>query len=245
MDTPKTRYARSGDAHIAYQVFGEGDLAVVVVPGFVSNIEFYWQVPNIRRIMERVASYARVVVFDKRGTGLSDPVSDVPPLEQRLDDIQAVMDAAGVDRAALYGISEGGPASLLFAATYPERASSLVIYGSTPRFSWAEDFPCGARDHELDAMVAEAERDWGEGALIEYFAPSAADDPVVREVWGAFLKAGASPAMGIAANPRQNHRVRHSRRMPVVLQDSCQIGKRRGFAFIRRSNLCRDSGYKW
>jgi pimeloyl-ACP methyl ester carboxylesterase/class 3 adenylate cyclase len=197
MENPRTRYARSGDAHIAYQVFGDGELDLVVVPGFVSNIEFYWQVPGIRRIMERMASYARVVLFDKRGTGLSDPVADVPPLEQRMDDMQAVMDAAGVERAALYGISEGGPASLLFAATYPDRVSALVIYGSTPRFSAAEDFPWGASAEELEAMIEEAERDWGEGALLGYFAPSSADDEMIQEVWGHFLRAGASPAMGI------------------------------------------------
>jgi class 3 adenylate cyclase len=197
METPRTRYASSGDAHIAFQTFGDGDLDLVVVPGFVSNIEFYWQLPPVRSILERLASYARVAVFDKRGTGLSDPVAEVPPLEQRLDDMTAVMDAAGIDRAALYGISEGGPASLLFAATYPERVSALVIYGSTPRFGAAEDFPWGASDEQLEAMIAEADRDWGAGALLEYFAPSAADDPGLREVWGQYLRTGASPGMGV------------------------------------------------
>jgi class 3 adenylate cyclase/alpha-beta hydrolase superfamily lysophospholipase len=197
MDVARTRYARSGDAHIAYQVFGEGELDLVVVPGFVSNIEFYWQVPGIRRIMERLASYARIVIFDKRGTGLSDPVPDVPPLEQRMDDMRAVMEAASVERAALYGISEGGPASLLFTATYPDRVSALVVYGSTPRFSTAEDFPWGADRQESARMVEDASSNWGEGALLDVFAPSVAGDATMREVWGHFLRAGASPAMGI------------------------------------------------
>ncbi len=109
MATPRTRYARSGDAHIAYQVFGEGEIDLVLVPGFVSNIEHYWQIPNIAALLERLGAFARVVIFDKRGTGLSDPVSDVPPLDQRMDDMHAVMAAAEVERAALYGISEGGP----------------------------------------------------------------------------------------------------------------------------------------
>src|ERR671930_2308091 len=106
--TPRTRYALSGDAHIAYQVFGEGDLDLVFVPGFVSNIEHYWEMPRVPDLLKRLDSFARVVLFDKRGTGLSDPVAEPPPLEQRMDDMQAGMDAAGVERAALYGISEGG-----------------------------------------------------------------------------------------------------------------------------------------
>jgi class 3 adenylate cyclase/pimeloyl-ACP methyl ester carboxylesterase len=197
METPRTRYARSGDAHIAYQVFGKGDVDVVLVPGFVSNIEFYWQVPGIRALLERLGSYARVVIFDKRGTGLSDPVTEVPPLEQRMDDMHAVMEAAEVERAALYGISEGGPASLLFTATYPDRVSALVIYGSTPRFSWAEDFPYGVKAHEADEIYGEVERQWGDAALVGLFAPSAATDPDLLAVWGQFLRAGASPSMGM------------------------------------------------
>jgi class 3 adenylate cyclase len=180
---PRTRYALSGDAHIAYQVFGEGDLDLVFVPGFVSNIEHYWEMPNVPELLERLASFARVVVFDKRGTGLSDPVAGPPPLEQRMDDMQAVMDAAGVERAALYGISEGGPASVLFAATYPERTSSLVLYGSTPRFRTDSDISWGASDEQIEA---------------ELFAPGTAGDPHMEEVWGRFQRAGASPAMASA-----------------------------------------------
>jgi pimeloyl-ACP methyl ester carboxylesterase len=197
MATPRTRYARSGDAHIAYQVFGEGEIDLVLVPGFVSNIEHYWQIPNIAALLERLGAFARVVIFDKRGTGLSDPVSDVPPLDQRMDDMHAVMAAAEVERAALYGISEGGPASLLYAATYPDRVSALVLYGSSPRFSAADDFPYGKTEAEAQAMFDEVDRDWGEGALIDIFLPSVASQPEMREAWGHFLRAGASPAMGL------------------------------------------------
>lgn len=197
MDAPRTRYARSGDAHIAYQVFGEGELDLVVVPGFVSNIEHYWQVPGIAPLLERLASYARTVIFDKRGTGLSDPVAEVPPLEQRMDDMRAVMDAAEIERAALYGISEGGPATLLFTATYPERVAALVLYGSTPRFSAADDFPWGASETECEEMYEETDRDWGDGALLDRFAPSLATDAAMRELWGRFQRAGASPAMAV------------------------------------------------
>jgi pimeloyl-ACP methyl ester carboxylesterase len=195
---PRTRYALSGDAHIAYQAFGEGDLDLVFVPGFVSNIEHYWEMPRVPDLLERLASFARVVLFDKRGTGLSDPVPGPPPLEQRMDDMQAVMDAAGVERAALFGISEGGPASVLFAATYPERTSALVLYGSTPRFRTDSDISWGATDEQIELVLAEVSSRWGEGALLQAFAPGAASDPQMDEVWGRFQRAGASPAMARA-----------------------------------------------
>jgi len=195
---PRTRYALSGDAHIAYQVFGEGDLDLVFVPGFVSNIEHYWEMPGVPDLLERLASFARVVMFDKRGTGLSDPVAAPPPLEQRMDDMQAVMDAAGLERAALFGISEGGPASVLFAATYPDRTSALVLYGSTPRFRTDSDISWGATDEQIELVLAEASARWGDGALIGAFAPSTVGDPAMDEVWSRFQRAGASPAMGCA-----------------------------------------------
>jgi pimeloyl-ACP methyl ester carboxylesterase len=198
MQTPRTRYALSGEAHIAYQAFGEGDLDLVFVPGFVSNIEHYWEMPGVPDLLERLASFARVVIFDKRGTGLSDPVAGPPPLEQRMDDMQAVMDASGLERAALFGISEGGPASVLFAATYPERTSSLVLYGSTPRFRTDDDISWGATDEQIEVVLADVSSRWGEGALLEAFAPSAAGDPQMDEVWGRFQRAGASPAMARA-----------------------------------------------
>jgi pimeloyl-ACP methyl ester carboxylesterase/class 3 adenylate cyclase len=197
-EPPRTRYALSGDAHIAYQVFGEGDIDLVFIPGFVSNIEHYWEMPQVPDLLERLGSFARVVMFDKRGTGLSDPVAEPPPLEQRMDDMQAVMDAAGVKRAALYGISEGGPASVLFAATYPERTSALVLYGSTPRFRRDTGIEWGATDEQIDRLLADVSARWGEGALLDIFSPSSAGNPEMEEVWGRFQRAGASPAMGRA-----------------------------------------------
>ena len=195
---PPTRYALSGDAHIAYQLFGEGDLDLIFVPGFVSNIEHYWEMPKVPDLLERLGSFARVAIFDKRGTGLSDPVAEPPPLEQRMDDMQAVMDAAGMERAALFGVSEGGPASVLFAATYPDRTSALVLYGSTPRFRTDSDISWGATDEQIEQVLADVFARWGEGALLEAFAPSAAGDPQMDEVWGRFQRAGASPAMARA-----------------------------------------------
>jgi pimeloyl-ACP methyl ester carboxylesterase len=126
---PKTRYAKSGDVHIAYQVFGDGQLNLVFAPLFVSNIELYWELPDWARWLHRLGSYARVAIFDKRGTGGSDRISELPGIELRMDDLRAVMDAAGMEQAALLGVSEGGPLSALFAATYPERSRALVLCG--------------------------------------------------------------------------------------------------------------------
>ncbi|MGZ6567825.1 MAG: alpha/beta fold hydrolase, partial [Solirubrobacteraceae bacterium] len=141
MSTPPTRYARSGDASIAYQVVGEGPTDLVLVLGFATHVELQWGSPAFARFFERISSFARLIVFDKRGTGLSDPVAEVPTLEQRVDDVRAVMDAAGSERAALFGISEGGPMSVLFAATHPDRVAALILYGAMGRTTEAPDYP--------------------------------------------------------------------------------------------------------
>ena len=125
MDSPTTQYARSGDVSIAYQVIGDGPLDLLIVPGFISHLEQAWEDPSYTRFLQRLASFSRLIRFDKRGTGLSDRIAEIPTLEQRMDDVRVVMDAAGSERAALFGISEGGPMSVLFAATYPERTSAL------------------------------------------------------------------------------------------------------------------------
>ena len=143
IERPETRYARSGETHIAYQVFGEGDLDLVLVPGFTTHVELLWEHEPTARFLEGLASFARVINFDRRGSGLSDPVADAPTLEQRMDDVRAVMDAAGSERAALVGISEGVPMSILFAATYPQRVRALVCTGGMARSTYAEDYPWG------------------------------------------------------------------------------------------------------
>jgi pimeloyl-ACP methyl ester carboxylesterase len=132
--TPRTQYARSGDVHIAYQVVGDGPIDVVLVPGFVSHLEQVWDDPHQTQFLRRLASFSRLIRFDKRGTGLSDPVplDRLPTLEERMDDVRAVLDAVGSERASLFGISEGGPLSLLFGATHPARTVALVLYGCMP-----------------------------------------------------------------------------------------------------------------
>ena len=129
---PRTRYAKSGDISIAYQVVGDGPNDLVYIPGWVSNVETAWEDPPVARFLERLGSFSRLILFNKRGTGLSDrvPLNELPTLEQRMDDVRAVMDAAGSERAALFGASEGGVLCALFAATYPERSSALIVYGS-------------------------------------------------------------------------------------------------------------------
>ncbi len=197
--THRTRYARNGDARIAYQVIGDGPFDLIAVPGFVSNVEYLWEIPGVASIIERFASYARLITWDKRGTGLSDPLLRLPPLEERMDDMLAVLDAAGSDQAALFGVSEGGPLSLLFTATHPQRVSALVTYGAAPRMAWAQDYPWGIRPELYNEAAKEAVRDgWGDGVLLELFAPSCADDERMREVWGTFQRLGASPSMGVA-----------------------------------------------
>src|SRR4029450_10557653 len=138
---PQTKYAPSAGLHLAYQVFGEGELDLVLVNGFTTHVELVWEHEPARRFLEGLASFARVINFDRRGSGLSDPVADAPPPEKRMDEVRAVMDAAGSERAALFGISEGASMSLLFAASYPQRAQALVLSGGMARSTWAEDYP--------------------------------------------------------------------------------------------------------
>ena len=193
MAMPVTRYAKSGEVHVAYQVFGSGPIDLVLIPGFVSHIENYWDGPDFARWLLLLASFARVVMFDKRGTGLSDRVGELPALDERMDDARAVMDAVGIERAALLGVSEGGPLALLFAATYPERCRALVLYGAFARFSsWIPT------EEELNALFEYIDQAWGTGGSLATFAPSRQNDPALRQWWGQFERLGASPAAGIA-----------------------------------------------
>ncbi len=192
---PETRYAKSGDCHIAYQVVGEGPLDVVVIPGFVSHLEHGWDYPPLAHFYRRLASFARLILFDKRGTGMSDPVPihQLPTLEQRMDDVRAVMDAAGSARAAILGMSEGGPLSFLFAASHPDRTVALVGAGTFARMAWAPDYPFGVRPEVMEAVLERMERDWGKGVLLSAFAPSLAAEAGARAWWGRLQRLAASP----------------------------------------------------
>jgi class 3 adenylate cyclase len=182
--------------HIAYQVFGEGDLDLVLVPGFVTHVELIWEAEPSACFLEALGSFARVINFDRRGSGLSDPVVDAPTLEERMDDVRAVMDAAGSERAVLMGISEGVPMSILFAATYPERVEALVCYGGMARSTEADDYPFATPVEALTESGFELILPyWGQGAVIEVSAPSQADDPEARAFAARMERASASPGM--------------------------------------------------
>jgi len=197
VDAPETRYTKSGDVHIAYQVMGDGPFDLVVVPGFVSHLECQHEEPRGARFFQRLASFARLIRFDKRGTGLSDRTSGIPTLEQRMDDVRAVMDAGGSRRAALLGISEGGPMSLLFAATHPERTAALVLYGSYARRAWAPDHPFGRKPEDMAQLFDRMEQEWGRpNTLVDTYGPSA--DDAYRKWWGQYMRLAASPGAAIA-----------------------------------------------
>ena len=204
--TPQTRYANSGGVSIAYQVLGEGQLDLVVVPGWVSNLDAFWEEPSVEAFFRRLASFSRLILFDKRGTGLSDRVADLPSLEVRMDDVRAMLDAVGSQRAALFGYSEGGAMCALFAATYPQRTSALITAGSYPRMMAAPDYAFGRTQEQMDAFLAEIEHDWGEPVGIQTRAPSRAHDARFCQWWARYLRMSASPNAA-AALLRMNSQV--------------------------------------
>jgi len=190
---PETRYARCGDLSIAYQVLGEGPRDLVLVPGIVSHVEFFHELPGYTDFLRGLAAFARVIVFDKRGNGLSDRVVGTPSLEERMDDIRAVMEAVGSERAALLGVSEGGPLSLLFAATHPGRVDAIVLYETFVRFGGTADYPFGVpRDQHSDVTAAMREVH-GSGMSLRVYGASHGDDPRVQALWGRAERLSASP----------------------------------------------------
>jgi pimeloyl-ACP methyl ester carboxylesterase len=217
---PQTRYARSGDVNIAYQVVGDGPRDLVLVPGWLSNVEVFWEHPAPAAFLTRLASFCRLILFDKRGTGLSDRVP-IPGIETRMDDVRAVMDAAGSERAVLFGYSEGGPMCAVFAATYPARAAGLIMHGSYARRVRAPDYPWGVAPAEWERFVEITCRDWGGPVGLEERAPSLFDDEAFRLWWARFVRMSAGPA-GNAAILRMNAQidVRHvlpSIRVPTLI----------------------------
>jgi class 3 adenylate cyclase/pimeloyl-ACP methyl ester carboxylesterase len=220
--SPDVHYAKaSGGIHVAYQVVGDGPIDLVVVPGWISNVEMAWQEPA-GSYTRRLANLARLILFDKRGTGLSDRVAinDLPDLETRMDDIRAVMDAAGSERAVIYAASEGGSLATLFAATYPDRAIALILYGASPRYAWAPDYPWGTTRETLDREIDIYQAGWGtiEGAadeLSKWAAPSVADDPVHNAWFAEFMRSGASPGAA-AALDRMNFEIDVRHVLPTI-----------------------------
>ena len=193
MPTPETHYARSGDVHVAYQVTGGGGADLVFVPGWVSHVEHAWEEPSYAPFLERLAAFSRLILLDRRGTGLSDPVERLPTLEERMDDLRAVMDAAGSKRAFLFGISESGPMAALFAATHPERTAGLVLCNTFALGMRSADHPAGPWTPERAATLEAAiDAGWGTGVSARTFAPSRADDAAFVRSWGRFERRAVS-----------------------------------------------------
>jgi pimeloyl-ACP methyl ester carboxylesterase len=232
-DAPlRIRYARSGEVEIAYAVLGSGPPDLVLVWGWLTNLEVYWEEPAFRRFVQRLAGFSRVIMFDKRGMGLSDRTT-VGTLEERMDDVRAVMDAVGSQRAALLGVSEGAPLSMLFAASHPDRTQALIFAGGEVKEVISDDWPWGQQTREdFDRYLAAVDtwgESWGRPAPV-FFAPSRADDPALMEWLGRLERASAPPVtaaafmrMGseidvraVAASIHVPTLVMHTRRDPVV-----------------------------
>lgn len=193
MEAPPTHYAQNGDVNIAYKVLGDGPVDLLWVSGFVSNIELYWEIPAIRRFVERLAGFSRLILFDKRSQGASDRFPDPPTLEETMEDALAVLDAAGSTRAHLFGVSEGGPMSILMAASAPERIASLTLYGTYARLTKADDYDPGIPQEVFDSFMVRLKESWGDPDSLKLFAPTAVSDEEFRQGWGRFLRTGISP----------------------------------------------------
>jgi class 3 adenylate cyclase len=217
VDRPKTRYAKSGDVNIAYQVVGEGPFDLIWVPGWISNVEESWEVPEYAHFLHRLASFSRLIMFDKRGTGLSDRVSNerLPTLEQRMDDVRAVLEAAGSERAALFGASEGGNMSVLFSATYPERVRALVLAGIYAKRLWSPDYPWAPTPEEREREHETIEREWAGDMDVSELAPRAAADPELMRRVATFFRRSASPGAAVALN-RMNTQIDTRSVLPTI-----------------------------
>ena len=199
-NVPQTRYVQNGDVNIAYQVVGNGPIDVVFVMGWISHLEYFWKHHLFASFLDRLASFSRLILFDKRGTGLSDrvPIDSLPTLEERMDDVRAVMDAVGSERAVLFGVSEGGPMCSLFAATYPERTSAVVMFGTYAKRIKDDDYPWAPTIEQRNHFFEVVRGDWGQPVGIEERAPSMAGDEEFRNWWAEYLRMGASPGAAVA-----------------------------------------------
>jgi DNA-binding winged helix-turn-helix (wHTH) protein/pimeloyl-ACP methyl ester carboxylesterase len=187
------QFVRSGDVHIAWRTLGEGPVDILFVPGFVSHLDIRYRIAPVARFDARLSEMGRLIVFDKRGVGLSDRIGYPPTLEHTVDDMRAVLDAAGAERAVLLGVSESGPATALFAATYPQRTRAIIMYGTFAKGLRSEDYPWAASRKRYDAWLDSLIAEWGGPASVEYFAPSMADNPEFRDGWARYLRAAATP----------------------------------------------------
>ena len=215
MRRPETQFARADGVAIAYQVIGDGPVDLVYATGWLGNIDMMWESPRLRAFLERLASFSRLIVFDKRGSGLSDRDVGSPTLEQRTDDIRAVMDAAGSQKASLFGVSEGGSMTCMFAASYPERTHSIILLGCTPCSAWKPDWPLGTKRDDFERWLKDTEAQWGNIENIDMYSPEMASDPAESAHWNRFLLHSASPS-SMAAISRLNYEIDMRRVVPVI-----------------------------
>ena len=195
---PATRYARAGDVTVAYQVLGDGPIDLVYVPGWITHLEYRWEQPRAAHLMRRLASFSRLIVFDKRGTGLSDRTYGYPTLDDRIDDVSAVMDAVNSERAVVFGVSEGGGMASVFAASHPERTAALVLYGTFAKRAWSPDYPWAPTAEARQRWYDLLQNEWGGKTDLETLAPSAAHEEAFVEWWSTYLRLGASPGAAMA-----------------------------------------------
>jgi class 3 adenylate cyclase len=200
---PETRYARSGEVHIAYQVVGDGPIDLIYVPAWISQIEHMWEEPRVARFFERLASFSRLIMFDRRGSGLSDPTPRAPTLEEQMDDVVAVMEAVGSARAGVFAQFQAGAMAVLFAATHPELTSALMLYEATPRTSWAPDYDWAMREEERSAHIERVMARWGDGSLLLALAPRSGHHERFRRWFARLERLSASP--GTAAEMMRMH----------------------------------------
>ncbi len=240
---PEVRYAKSGSVHVAYQVFGDGPVNLVVTPGSITHLDYIWDEPGMRRFLERLGKFARVATFDKRGTGLSDRLTGAPTFEERMDDIRAVMDATRFDNSVLVGVSDGVPMSILFAASYPSRTRGLVLYGGEAKGSWSPDYPWENKREEWEEAIERIERTWGtresDARVVSFMAPSRIGDEKFTRWVGEMRRMGGSPGTSIAlARSEMNMDVRSilpTIHVPTIVihltgDKACDIGEGRYLA---------------
>jgi class 3 adenylate cyclase len=228
----ETTYVRSGEVHIAFSITGQGPIDLVFVPGWIWQLEQIWEEPTVARFLNRLASFSRLIMFDRRGSGLSDPLPRAPTLEEQMDDVVAVMDAAGSQQAALYAQLEGGAMAALFAATHPERTKALVIYEGQPRMSWAPGYDWALRPEERELQAGEP---WGDGSRLRVLSPRSADDPRLLAWFGRLERLAASP--GVAGRLiRMNAQVDVRAVLPQVQAPTLILHRKDdGFVDVRHS----------
>jgi class 3 adenylate cyclase len=232
--TSETRYAKSGDVHIAYQVVGNGPVDLVFIPGLFTHVEHQWDEPSFARFLDRLASFSRLIVFDARGAGLSDQATELPPMDQQMDDVLAVLDAVGSSSAAILGLSQAGPMAILFAASHPERTRAIVLYGSYASPRWHRGYPWGRSQGWMDDYALQIDRAWGSGVFLPQVAPSRLDDERFRRWWGKYERLSHGPGNALAYF-RMNAQIDVRAILPTI-QVPTLVLQRRGDVYRNRGH---------